>query len=144
MQIGTKFSVSIHILLCVEFFKDTCKVTSDFLAASIKTNPVVIRKLMSALKEAGLIEIAAGTGGITLKKPADDITFLDVFNAVESIHDGKLFKIHNPLPNECPVAQRINFLLEDSFLEAQTALETTLQSMTLYSMFEKIKDIPIP
>lgn len=143
MQIGTKFSVSIHILLCVEFFKDKCKVTSDFLAESVKTNPVVIRKLMSALKNAGLIEITQGTGGIALKKKAAQISFLDIFNAVESIKDGKLFKIHDTTPNECPVAQKINFLLDGYFLDAQTTLEKKLNSFTLQSILNKIKDIQI-
>ena len=126
MQIGTKFSVSIHILLCVEFFKDKCKVTSDFLAESVKTNPVVIRKLMSALK-----------------KKAAKISFLDIFNAVESIKDGKLFKIHDTSPNECPVAQKINLLLDGCFLDAQTTLEKKLNSFTLQSILNKIKDIQI-
>lgn len=143
MQVGTKFSVSIHILLCVEFFKNKRKVTSDFIAESVKTNPVVIRKLMGALKDSGLIEIASGTGGIALKKQAAQITFLDIFNAVEAIKDGKLFKIHNTPQNECPVAQKINFLLDGCFLNAQSALEKKLQTYTLQSILNKIKDIQI-
>lgn len=141
MQIGTKFSISIHILLCAEFFKDKRKVTSGFLAESVKTNPVVIRKLMGLLKESGLIEIAAGTGGIRLKRPADKITFLDIFNAAESVKDGKLFKVHNTVPNDCPVAQKINFLLDDYFFNAQTVLEKKLNSYTLKDIFDKIKNI---
>jgi hypothetical protein len=46
MQIGTKFSIAIHILLSVEVFKDEYKVASDFLATSANTNPVVIRKIL--------------------------------------------------------------------------------------------------
>ncbi len=138
MQIGTKFSVSIHILLCVAFFSGTRKITSSFLAESVKTNPVVIRKLMGLLKEAGLIEIAAGTGGISLKKTPEAITFLDVFNAVESINGGMLFRVHNTQPAECPIARQIHALLEDYFSDAQSALEQKLQSYTLQSILGKI------
>ncbi len=143
MQIGTKFSVSIHILLCAAFFSESRRVTSAFLAESVKTNPVVIRKLMGLLKDAGLIEIAAGTGGIMLKKKLNQISFLDIFNAVESVKDGSLFKIHDSEDTECPVAKKINSLLGDYFGEAQNSLEKKLQSYTLQGIFNKIKDIEI-
>ena len=44
MQISSRFTVALHIFACVEYFKDKCKVTSDFLASSINTNPVIIRQ----------------------------------------------------------------------------------------------------
>ena len=43
MQISSRFTVALHIFACTEYFKDKCKVTSDFLASSINTNPVIIR-----------------------------------------------------------------------------------------------------
>jgi DNA-binding IscR family transcriptional regulator len=55
MQIGTKFSIAIHILLSVEVFKEKCKVTSDFLATSANTNPAIICKIMGLLREADAI-----------------------------------------------------------------------------------------
>ncbi|MEL3913623.1 Rrf2 family transcriptional regulator [Treponema pedis] len=138
MQIGTKFSVSIHILLCVEFFKNTHKVTSEFIASSVKTNPVVIRNLMGLLKKAGLISITAGTGGICLTRKASEINFLDVFNAVESVKDGKLFKIHKNKEQDCPVANKIDVLLENCFSEAQLSLEKKLKSYTLQNILNKL------
>ena len=68
MQISSRFTVALHIFTCVEVFKDEYKVTSDFLAGSINTNPVIIRKILTQLKNAGLIEVARGTGGITITK----------------------------------------------------------------------------
>ena len=79
MQISSRFTIALHIFACVDTFQDKYKVTSDFLAASINTNPVIIRKILSQLKNAGLINVARGTGGITLTRPLVDITFFDVY-----------------------------------------------------------------
>ena len=42
MQISSRLTVAVHVLLCIEVFKDQRKVTSDFLASSVNVNPVVI------------------------------------------------------------------------------------------------------
>lgn len=138
MQIGIKFSVSIHILLFVECFKNEYKITSDLIASSVKTNPVVIRKLMCLLKNAGLIIIYAGTGGIELTRKPSLITFLDIYRAVNTIKDGGLFKVHDG-NKECPIAKKINILLADYFYEAQTVLEKKLKSYTLQDLLNNIK-----
>ena len=55
MQISSRFTIAIHIFACIETFKEDYKITSDFLSSSINVNPVIIRKLLSQLKNAGLI-----------------------------------------------------------------------------------------
>ena len=57
MQISSRFTIAIHMLTCMETFKEEYKITSDFLASSINVNPVIIRRILSQLKEAGLIEV---------------------------------------------------------------------------------------
>ena len=56
MQISTKFTIAVHLLTVVAYFSESQKVTSDFLAGSIGSNPVIIRNIMGQLKEAGLID----------------------------------------------------------------------------------------
>ena len=63
MQISSIFTNALHIFACVDTFKYDRKVTSDFLAASINTNPVIIRRILTQLKKAGLIIVA--------REPAD-------------------------------------------------------------------------
>ena len=58
MQISSRFTIALHIFACVEVFKDEYRITSDFLAGSINTNPVIIRKILTKLKSAGLITVA--------------------------------------------------------------------------------------
>ena len=76
MQISTRFTVALHIFACVEAFSGKYKVTSDFLAASINTNPVIVRKILGQLSRSGLISVARGTGGIELVRPPEEITFM--------------------------------------------------------------------
>ena len=82
MQISSRFTIALHIFACVETFKNEHKVTSDFLAGSINTNPVIIRRILTQLKSAGLITVARGTGGIEPTKPLEEISFYDVYQAI--------------------------------------------------------------
>ena len=82
MQISSRFTMAIHMFACIDTFSDQ-KMTSDFMAASIGTNPVIVRKILQQLKADGLIEVARGTGGVTITRPLEQITFLDVYKAVE-------------------------------------------------------------
>ena len=131
MQISSRFTVALHIFTCVEVFKDDYKVTSDFLAGSINTNPVIIRKILAQLKNAGLIEVARGTGGITITKPLNEITFYDVYEAIEPIENGNLFHFHeNPNP-ECPVGRNIHALLDQKLQAIQGAMEDEMKRYSI-------------
>ena len=131
MQISSRFTVALHIFTCVEVFKDEYKVTSDFLAGSINTNPVIIRKILTQLKNAGLIEVARGTGGITVTKPLSEITFYDVYEAIEPVENGDLFRFHeNPNP-ECPVGRNIHRLLDQKLQAIQGAMEDEMKRYTI-------------
>mgnify|MGYP000697803346 CR=1 FL=1 len=56
------------MLACIDTFQGQFKITSEFLAGSIQVNPVIIRKLLSQLKTAGLIEVKRGPGGTSIAK----------------------------------------------------------------------------
>jgi len=131
MQVSSRFTIAIHMFACIDYFEEDYKITSDFLAVSVNVNPVVIRRIMTQLREAGLVSVARGTGGITLARPAEEITFLDVFNAVESLDDGKLFHFHENPNAECPVGANIHLILDDKLDRVQQALEDELSSITI-------------
>ena len=131
MQISSRFTIAIHMLACMDVFQDEYKITSDFLANSINVNPVIIRKILSQLKDAGLIEVKRGPGGAAIAKPLDEITFFDVYQSVDCIEENTLFHFHeNPNPN-CPVGKNIHQVLDDKLLRIQTAMEQELKSITL-------------
>lgn len=134
MQISSRFTIAIHMLACMDVFKEEYKVTSDFLASSINVNPVIIRKILSQLKDAGLIEVKRGPGGAVIAKPLDEITFFDVYQSVDCIEENTLFHFHeNPSP-DCPVGRNIHNILDDKLVRIQEAMEQELKSITLADM----------
>ena len=138
MQISSRFTIAIHIFSCINTFRDEYKITSNFLAMSIQVNPVIIRKLLGQLKDAGLIEIKRGSGGANLAKKPREITLLDIFNAVESLDDGRLFHFHeNPNPN-CPIGKSIHPVLDSKLEQIQRTMEKEMQSITLEDIFKDI------
>ena len=47
MQIPSRFTIATHMLILIALEGKESKVTSDFLAASVAVNPVIIRKTLS-------------------------------------------------------------------------------------------------
>ncbi len=131
MQISSRFTLAIHIFACIDTFGNEYKVTSDFLAGSTNVNPVIIRKILGQLKGAGLIHVARGTGGTTAARPLEEITFLDVYRAVECVEKGELFHFHENPNTSCPVGRNIHHILDDKLFRVQAAMEKELASITL-------------
>lgn len=141
MQISSRFTIAIHIFSCIDTFGKDVKVTSDFLAGSINTNPVIVRKILLQLKEAGLIEVKRGTGGTEITRDLSEITFFDVYKAVGCIEDDTLFHFHeNPNP-DCPVGRNIHAVLDNKLLKVQKAMEKELQSITLADVKNDLKEL---
>ena len=141
MQITSRFTVALHIFTCVEVFKEDYKVTSDFLAGSINTNPVIIRKILTQLKNADLIDVARGTGGITVNRPLSKITFYDVYQAIEPVENGDLFHFHDSPNPECPVGRNIHTLLDGKLKAVQGAMEDELKKHTLEDLKKEALDL---
>lgn len=131
MQISSRFTLAVHICICIDTFKDEYKVTSDFLSESTNVNPVIVRKILGQLKSAGLVEIARGSGGASVAKPLKEITFLDIYKAVECVDKGELFHFHENPNEKCPVGRNIHSVLDDKLVRVQTAMENELSSITL-------------
>ena len=131
MQISSRFTLAVHIFACIDTFKDEYKITSDFLAGSTNVNPVIVRKILGQLKAAGLVEVVRGTGGASIAKPLNEITFLDKYKAVECVDNGELFHFHENPNTKCPVGRNIHFILDDKLKKVQDAMERELASITL-------------
>ena len=122
MQISSKFTIAVHLLAVIDYLGDNEKATSNILAKSIGSNPVIVRNVMGNLKESGIIDISQGKSGVLLTRKTNEITFYDVYKAVESVKEEGLFHFHeNPNP-ECPIGSNIHKTMD-------IKLETIQQSM---------------
>ena len=136
MQISSRFTIAVHVLICIEAFKNERKITSEFLASSVNVNPVVIRRLLQQLKKAGIVEVKRGSGGADITGNLSDITLLDVYNAVESVDEGQLFHFHdNPNPM-CPVGKNIHNIMDGRSREIQEAMESKMRSITIKNIMD--------
>lgn len=130
MKISSRFSVAVHILSILSM-EDRNLCTSEWIAGSVNTNPVVIRRVMGMLKKAGLVNVIAGAGGAYLLKELDQITLLDVYRAVEVVPEGELFQFHESPNINCPIGANIESVLEGVLLSAQEAMEQVLKNVTM-------------
>ncbi|MDR0125732.1 MULTISPECIES: Rrf2 family transcriptional regulator [Bacillus] len=135
-QISSRYSIAVHILSFIAGVPKEC--TGDFIAESVNSNPVIVRKMMAMLKRADLIEIRRGVGGAYLKRPAEDITLLDVYHAVDVSADEELFNFHQPVI-ACPIGQVMDTRLRHELKEAQTALENHLKQVTIKQLLTDVE-----
>jgi Rrf2 family protein len=126
---NTRFAVAVHVLTLLEQSRGE-PVTSEYLAGSVNTNPSLIRRLLSQLARAGLTTSQMGNGGgALLAKPADSITLLDVYRAMDA--DADVIPMH-PAPNpNCLVGRNIQGALEARFDAAERALALELARTTI-------------
>ncbi|CAM3187669.1 Rrf2 family transcriptional regulator [Lactiplantibacillus plajomi] len=135
MRVSTRFSDAIHLLAYLKIYANT-KLTSDAIAASIETSPVVVRRLMGKLRQAGLITTTAGTANPELAKPLGEISLLRVFYAVEG--DKPLFAVDPKTNPACIVGGNIQTVLKQYYQDAQTAAEARLARTTLQDIVDNI------
>ncbi|SKB70729.1 transcriptional regulator, BadM/Rrf2 family [Lysinibacillus sp. AC-3] len=130
IKISSRFTIAVHILSIIKQNPSTI-CTSEFMAESVNTNPVVIRKIVSYLKKAGIVQVRRGTGGASLVKDLEAITLLEVFRSVEVVEEDQLFHLHeNPNP-DCPIGANIQAVLELILVQAQEAMEQVLANITM-------------
>ena len=139
MQITSKFTIAIHIITAIDYFGVTMKVTSSFLAGSVGANPVIVRNVMGNLKAAGLIETSQGKSGIRLARKLDEITFYDVYRAVECVDDRGLFHFHETPSIRCPVGRNIHRALDGKLRKVQDAMEAELRRITVADVESDIR-----
>jgi DNA-binding IscR family transcriptional regulator len=134
-MVNSRFAVAIHILSLIALGPRE-QVTSDWIAGSVNTNPVVIRRISSMLKKAGILKSSVGVPGAVLAKDPSEISLLDVYKAVQM--EDELFAIHEqPNPN-CRVGKNIQSTLDEVFLSAQKAMENELASKSLKDIIDHL------
>ena len=141
MQITSRFTIAVHIITCIDCFQAYQKVTSSFLAGSVGVNPVIIRTVMSELKDAGIIDISQGKSGIALARPLNEITLYDVYRAVDCVNDSGLFHFHENPNAECPVGRNIHRVMDDRLSLVQKAMEDEMRRMTLADIADDTKSV---
>lgn len=136
IMVNCRFTVAIHVL-CLLATMNPNPVTSELIASSVNTNPVVIRRILAALRRAGIVKSHPGVkGGWTLLVNPEQITLGRVYRI---IRPGTVFAMHNKKPNmRCPVGRDIQRGLGVYYQKAQAAMESELDRTTVSDVLNEV------
>jgi Rrf2 family protein len=133
----SKFSMAVHTLALLARYEEK-PVNSEFLACSIKTNAVVIRRLLSELARSNFVVSQTGAnGGTRLARAPEKICLLGVYRAVEN---GQVFALPRNAPDKkCDIGRNIEAVLCEIQNCLDAAIEDALGKMTLADIVRKIE-----
>ena len=127
MAANSRLTIAIHALawLTLAGRQGRDVLTSDEVAASVNTNPVILRRCLGELRRAGLVRVRHGAGaGWSLAREPEDISLLDVYDAVGQEQP---FGLHRTEPNlECPVGRGIRPALDEIYGDLEQVMRREL------------------
>ncbi len=137
MAKNCRFAVAVHIATLLALVGDK-PASSEWISTSVNTNPVVVRRILSALAKAGLVRSSRGIkGGSVLSKAPADITLLELHRAVDEKDPPPL---HNQQPNQqCPVGKNIQRVLTSVLERASKASDAMFADTTLAEVVADIE-----
>jgi Rrf2 family protein len=112
-------------------------VSSTYIAGSVNTNPAMIRRILGMLGKAGLTRATMGsTGGTVLARPADQVSLLDIYRAVD---EPGILALHSSAPNPaCEVGRGITAVLEAIIGRAEQAMESEIAAVTVHDVVKAL------
>jgi Rrf2 family protein len=143
MSANSRLTIAAHALAWIGLYQRQGHeiATSEQIATSASTNPVVIRRLLGELRRAGLVESRRGVGaGWSLARELTSITLLDVYEAVEP---GPLFAMHRATPDqECVVGYGIQPAMQGVYQSIEETLRRELAGVTLEDVLQDVLAAP--
>ncbi|MBC7743152.1 MAG: Rrf2 family transcriptional regulator [Bdellovibrionaceae bacterium] len=135
-MVNQQFATAVHVLTALAFNRKQL-MSSDILARSVNTNPVVIRRLLSLLAKAELVTTTRGkAGGVQLSKDPNQINLKDVYLAVSPL-DPIAPRDKSP-HKECAVSCSMHAIMTTVSTGTQKATLKYLESQKLSDLIKKI------
>jgi Rrf2 family protein len=135
---NSRLTIAVHVLAWLTLAQRQGRevLTSEQVAASVNTNPVIIRRCLGDLRRAGLVQVRHGSGaGWSLARPSEDITLLEVYDAVGP---ERPFSLHHTEPNlECPVGHGIRPALDQVYGQLDEVLRRELMLVSVDDVLRK-------
>lgn len=129
MKRNSRLSLALHTLSHMAGDPDRVRTSAD-IADHAGTNPVVVRRVLGKLREAGLLNSEKGhAGGWKLAKSAESITLADVYLALdERLVSGGDQDIE---PSNCSVETGIQTRVADLLQEIEESLVQRLRETSI-------------
>ena len=125
----TKFSVAVHVLILVSECSEP--ISSDRMAQSVGTNASYVRKILALLKKADILDSRQGVCGYSLNAAPEQLTLLQIYQAVMEQPEPHLLDIHRNANDQCIVGRHIFPVITGLFAEAEQSFARSLAEKTL-------------
>jgi Rrf2 family protein len=134
---NSRLATAIHVTGMLSF-ADQVPLTSETIAQSCNTNPVVIRRIIGLLTRHGLVKVKMGIGGgATLTKSPSEITLGEIYQALE---EGSIFEVPQfDQDFQCQIGKIVRPVLAGFLHQAEQSLIKNLNQITLADVIEKVK-----
>lgn len=138
MAMNCRFAFAVHVLSVLALHREE-NLTSEMLASSVNTNAVVIRRLLSELSGAGLVETQRGPGGgARLSQSPQEISLLHIHRAVAG--ETEMFGAHPQAPEgSCPVGKEIERVLAGVSQRARRVVEAEYAAISLSDVLTQMR-----
>ncbi len=137
MQASTRYTIAIHICIYLNY-KGNKLTTSQTISESVKTNPVVIRRLLPLLKKRDIVgSVAGANGGFFLARPASEISLWDIYLAVRDDHFFNKPKVND----DCIVSSNLADLVDDIYTEAELSMKSVLNKKNIGQLTSRLKKL---
>ena len=135
MAANSQFAIAVHVLTILAE-KEGLRVKSDYIAKSVNTNPVVIRRLIGSLVDAGLVVSHVGaSGGNEISRCPNKIKLSEIYKAV---CPGETFLVPEKKANQkCPIGRNMAAILCELQKEVDASIGKQLAKHTLREVMEK-------
>ena len=137
---SVQFTVAAHIMAALGYYH--CEeISSATLADSVNADPTFVRKSLSKLSKAGLVETKRGQSGASvLARPPQKISLLDIYRASAA---PPAFAIHSyPVEKRCPVSRNLKECMSGVLSQAQYSFERSLAKISLADLVDQIRAKP--
>jgi len=141
MKRSSRLSLALHALVHLHKQPDEA-ITSATLAQCLMTNPVVVRRVLGELREAGIVAATKGhDGGWRLLRPANDISLRQVYAAMgESL----LIRTESdPGDIGCGIVRTVNSVMGDFLADAEALLAARLERVSIDDLAQKATPNPL-
>lgn len=138
-MVATRFAVAVHIMLLLACRQRATPATSQLIAESVNTNPVVVRRITGQLARAGLVQVRRGPGGAVLTRAPEAITLADVWLATNTGRAATVLPVHAEPNLDCPIGREVHAVLGHAFERVEQAMLAALRGTTLASLMTTIQ-----
>jgi len=134
-MVNQQFRDALHILLALAFAGEM--MDSRQLAASINTNPVVVRRLLQSLRRSGLVTVCPGrNGGAALCRKPSEISLLEIYEAVRPAP--AIGICHRKTRRGCPVSCSMKEIMSDLAARTERAVRRDLRTTKLSGLLRRV------